>query len=122
MAYDPDNTVEIDTAIPKDHILDAVVISIEEGTYKEKVNSPEKWPAEILNENCIKVVYEYDVKGAKVKGDKLFRFRYTDDGKVSYTAFSDMGKYAAKYGGAPKVGQIIKVEANEKGYPDIRLK
>lgn len=100
--------------VPKDTILDGVIIDVEKTTWA-KIISPEKiCKFDEPDQEIILIKFETKYNDSNLKGEDTFKF-YENP-----MANSKLGKFLEKYTDL-KVGQSIKVDYNKDGFPSIRI-
>ena len=122
MAYDANKqeSVEFESSLPKDSIIDGVIKKIDDGIVKDFVNETAlaKWQGE-TDIPAINIVVEIQVEGKDKPVEMHQMFTYHPDGKN--TDSSNMGKYINKYGKAPSEGDQVKILTNDKGFGKIKI-
>lgn len=119
--YNPQNAKETSSLLPKDSILDGVIIKIDDGQTKDFI--PEtalaNWKGSIENP-AINVVMEVTAGDDKVKVSQMFTYN-DDNGTTTFAPGSNLGKYKRKYDKVPEVGDKVKVLTNSEGFGRIKL-
>ena len=123
MTYNADNAKEYvsttpKTELPADTIIEAAIISIEDGQIKDFVLNLEKWKQP--EQPSIKVNFEGDYLGKKIVGSQMMVY-FDIEGVTTFGKKSDLAKFQKKYGSLPKVGGKVKIMTSLKGYPEIKL-
>jgi len=121
MGYNPDNAKvkEVESKLPKDSILDAVIISINDGVVKDFVQNTEKWKDK--EQPAIELTVDIKTDDEIVKHNQVFTYEAGEDGKTLYGAKSNLGKFEKKYGSLPKVGLAVKIVTDDSGFGTIKL-
>lgn len=121
--YDAKNTKEVEakSLLPKDSILDGVIIQIDDGVQRDFVSKDAQvnWKGN-LDYKAINVIIEVVHEKQSVKIEKIFTYSL-EDGKTCYSDLSNLGKYKAKYDKMPEVGDQVKVITNDRGFGKIKL-
>ena len=121
MAYNPNMWNET-TLLPKDSILDGVVVDIKDGKTSDFVEKDNLagWKGDI-NSPAIEVTVEVKTESGKpVRTTQLFT--YVDNkGVTEFSPKSNIGKFHKKYGCIPKVGMTVKVMTDAEGYAKVKL-
>ena len=121
MGYNPENSKvkEIESKLPKDSILDGVIINFADGVVKDFVQNTEKWKNE--NQPAIELTVELKTEKETVTHNQVFTYEAGENGETLYGPKSNIGKFAKKYGLLPKVGMMIKVVTDDSGFGSIKL-
>ena len=115
--YNAQNAKETPKIAP-DTIFDGAVISIQDGRTKDFVTS-DKWKGD-LESNAINVTIEVVVQGSSYKINQVFT--YLDvAGTTTYSSQSNLGKYKAKYGKLPELGDKVRLISNKEGFLKLKL-
>ena len=121
MGYNPENAEkkEVESKLPKDSIVDGVIIDIQDGKVKDFVKNLDKWKDE--NQPAIEVTVDIKTADDSVKHAQVFTYEAGEDGKTLYGAKSNLGKFAKKYGSLPKVALPVKIITDDSGFGTIKL-
>jgi len=121
MVYDPQNAEEIknESELPKDTILDGVIIGIDNGKVSDFVSETVEWQGD-KNSPAINTTIEVLKENEKINLTQLFTYKVIE-GKTMYNPKSNIGKYMRKYGTLPMVGCKVKVITNADGFGKIKL-
>lgn len=113
--YQPDNAEQVESVgtLPKDTIIDGEIIAIDDGVVGDFVQG---WK----NPEQSAIAVEVECKEGNVK-NLIFTYGRSPTGKMTYTEGSNLGKFAAKYGGLPRLAQKVKVVTDAKGFGKIKL-
>jgi hypothetical protein len=117
--YNAKNAKELEGhGLPKDSIIDGVIINIDDGTVKEFVKDTTKW--DNPEGKAINLTIEVKVGESSVKFNELIAY-VERDGITSYTKKSKLGKFKGKYNKLPEVGDVVKILTDKEGYGEIKL-
>ena len=113
MGYNPQNAKE-EPALPSDVLFDAVIIAIEDGKVRNYVKGDiTKWKNP--DSAAINVSMEVLHNDKKHTFDNIFTYD-EEAGVTKYSAKSNLGKFKAKYGKLPTVGDQVKSMTNKDGF------
>jgi len=117
--YNAKNAKELEgNGLPKDSILDAIIINIQDGKVKDFVKDTTKWKnPESL---AINVEMEIKIEGGFVKLKEIITY-ISENNQTAFTKGSKLGKYKAKYNKLPEVGDQLKIITDGEGYGEIKL-
>jgi len=120
--YDPHGAIQQkDTPmLPPDSILDGVITQIQNGIVDTFVKGDKtKWKN--LQSPAINCMIEVSIGDGKiVQIDEMFTYEF-EEGHTIYRPKMKIGKYQAKYGTLPMVGQKVKILTTNEGYGSIKL-
>lgn len=120
MVYNADKGKEIEAKkLPKDTILDGVIIAVNDGVVKNFVTNLENWKDP--KQPAIEVVVEIRWGKESFEHKQVFTYHDDDEGNVVYTSGSNFGKFKNKYETLPRPGIPIKIVTNDKGFGTIKL-
>ena len=122
--YEPKEAIEVPdkTQLPKDTILDGVIVDIKDGKVNEFVPQQVEWKGDKASP-CINLTIEVQ-QGEEIKEivkiEQLFTYKL-EDGKTAYTPKSNLGKYKIKYKKLPEAGDQVKIITNSDGFGKVKL-
>lgn len=105
--------------LPKDSILDGVIIDIKQGMVKDFVYELTNWKGD-QDQTAINLIIEISVDKRIVKVEQMFTYK-EEDGITVYYQNSNLGKYHKKYGKLPEVGDKVKIITNNDGFGKIKI-
>jgi hypothetical protein len=117
--YNPQNAKEC-VGLPPDTIYTGVIVDIQDRKVKDFVKSEDigKWKKP--EQNAINVCFEVIHNGQSYKVFKIFTYAETN-GTTEYGSKSDLGKFKAKYGKLPTMGDQAKFMTNKDGFLRLKL-
>ncbi len=125
MSYNINNAKEIKTDLPKDTVLNGVIIDIKSGAVLDFISdsAKEKWQGDVYQPaiNCKIEVTIDDYNKEKRHTYEMFTYNEDENGTTCYTTRSNMGKFKKKYGFLPNVGQVVKIITNSDGRGKVML-
>jgi len=116
--YNPNNAKET-AMLPKDSILDGVIIDIKDGKVSDFVLNLDKWKGD-HQQSAINVAVEVDSNGNKVTIEQLFTYK-DNNGVTEFPANSNLGKFKKKYGELPSAAKQVKIQTNNDGFGKIKI-
>lgn len=116
--YNPNNAEEV-LLLPKDSVLDGIIVQVVDGEVNAFVKNMEKWKGD-PKQPAINVIIDVAHKGNLVKLQQVFTYNLKA-GKTQYSASSNLGKFKTKYGKLPQVQMQVKVCTNNEGFGKIKL-
>jgi tRNA U54 and U55 pseudouridine synthase Pus10 len=121
MGYNPENGKEVEpkNILPKDTVLDGVIIAIKDGVVKDFVQNLDKWKNK--EQPAIEVTVEIKVEEESVQHHQVFTYSNGLNGETEYGKTSNLGKFKRKYESLPKVAQMVKISTNKDGFGTIKL-
>lgn len=123
--YNANNAKEVEntTKLPKDTILNGVIISIDDGKVKDYLpdSAKEKWKGD-LDSNAINCTIEVAIDDMHTETITQI-FPYIDNnGTTEYKENSNLSKFKKKYEGKlPQPGLKVKVITNGEGFGKLKL-
>lgn len=121
MVYNPQNAKKIEQ-VPAGEVIDGVIISIMDGTPQSMITNEERLKKfkSGINEPAINIFIEAKYDGRVFVAEQLMTYIPGKDKELKditlYTEKSNLGKFVAQYGELPKVGMIVKLSSNAKGF------
>jgi len=103
------------TEVPKDVILDGVIVKIDKTTWENIIDPSKISKFDNPHEEILSVKYEIKFDDKVLKGEDTFKYYEMP------MSNSKLGLFLLKYDDL-KVGQIIKVEYSGDGFPSIKIK
>lgn len=120
MVYSPTNAKIVETAqLPKDSILDGIIISIEDGKVKDFIPEGIEWKGD-KDGPAINILLEVKSGEEHPQIKQLFTYQ-EENGNTIVSSKSNLGKYKVKYGKLPEAGDQIKIVSNNDGFGKIKL-
>ncbi len=121
MAYNAQNAKELETILPKDSVLNGVIINIDDGVTKDYVSEEAQkvWKGDLMSP-AINITVEVSHGENKVQTKQMFTY-VERDGVTAYPPKSNLGKYHKKYNKLPEVQDVIKVITDDGGFAKIKL-
>jgi hypothetical protein len=119
--YNPKNAQEMVTALPKDAILDGVIVSIADGRTKDyiKESALANWKGDIESP-AINITIEVVSGENTIQTTQMFTYR-DNNGRTEFASGSNLGKYKTKYNKLPEVGDKVKLLTDEMGFAKVKL-
>ena len=115
--YNAQNAKEM-PRIAADTIFDGIVISVQDGKTKDFVTS-KKWQGD-MESSAINVTIEVIANGQSYKVNQVFPYMDVS-GTTAYSSQSNLGRYKAKYGKLPELGDKVKLISNKEGFLKLKL-
>ncbi len=94
------------------------IVEIIDGKVKDFVDNLDNWKGD-PDCQAINVTTEL-VAHDGVRFNQIFTYR-EEDGKTTYTASSNLGKYKKKYDKLPETGDLVKVQTSAEGFPKLKI-
>lgn len=114
MAYNAKNANEI-KPIPAGELCQGIITQIQDGKAKDFINEKALDKFDNPEANCINLIMEVKYQDRIMSVEQMLTY-IEIDGKTSFTKKSNLGKWFAKYGKLPEVGDKIVLMSNAGGY------
>ena len=118
MTYNAEQAKET-AMLPKDLILEGVIVEIKDGRVSDFVTNLEKWKGS-HQQTAINVSVEVEAEGKKTILEQVFTYNDVN-GITEYTINSNLGKFKKKYGELPGLAQQVKIQTDGDGFGRIKL-
>jgi len=132
--YDPTKGKEVEdkSFLPKDEILDGVIIDIKCDIVKNMVDKEylPQWKGN-LDSPCIEVSVDVPRDQEKLKNyreysdpiivPQIFTYEQGENGEIEYSPNMNLGKFKDKYKELPSIGLPVKISVTKKGFGKINL-
>lgn len=122
MVYNAKEAKEVESnGLPVDTILDGKITKIEDGVVKDFVKNTDAWDNSDSAAINVTVEVKNPVTQAAFNIHKLFTYTMEEQ-QMTYHVKSNLGKYKAKYGKLPEVGDDVKIITDSDGFGNIKIK